>query len=109
MEPKSVAVLIAEMNGDDLSTNQNILKIALMNVVEELVQNETQFGGWAEWFGNRRLIVVIVSDEQEGLDRELLMDLAKQMHMWIGGKLPPPVYVRDRTNRIGLGGDYSIL
>lgn len=83
MEPKSVAVLIAEMNGDDLSTNQNILKIALMNVVEELVQNETQFGGWAEWFGNRRLIVVIASDEQEGLDRELLMDLAKQMHMWI--------------------------
>lgn len=83
MEPKSVAVFIAEMNGDDLSTNQNILKIALMNVVEELVQNETQFGGWAEWFGNRRLIVVIASDEQEGLDRELLMDLAKQMHMWI--------------------------
>ncbi|PKQ90337.1 AraC family transcriptional regulator [Paenibacillus sp. BGI2013] len=83
MEPKSVAVLIAEMNGDDLSTNQNILKIALMNVVEELVQNETQFGGWAEWFGNRRLIVMIASDEQEGLDRELLMDLAKQMHMWI--------------------------
>lgn len=83
MEPKSVAVLIAEMNGDDLSTNQNILKIALMNVVEELVQNETQFGGWAEWFGSRRLIVVIASDEQEGLDRELLMDLAKQMHMWI--------------------------
>ncbi|WP_315371391.1 helix-turn-helix domain-containing protein [Paenibacillus xylanexedens] len=83
MEPKSVAVLVAEMNGDDLSTNQNILKIALMNVVEELVQNETQFGGWAEWFGNRRLIVVIASDEQEGLDRELLMDLAKQMHMWI--------------------------
>ncbi|OMF17625.1 hypothetical protein BK131_06625 [Paenibacillus amylolyticus] len=83
MEPKSVAVLIAEMNGDDLSTNQNILKIALMNVVEELAQNETQFGGWAEWFGNRRLIVVIASDEKEGLDRELLMDLAKQMHMWI--------------------------
>lgn len=83
MEPASVAVLIAEMNGEDLSANQNILKIAIMNVVEELVQNETRFGGWAEWFGNRRLIVVIASDEKQGLDRELLMDLAKQVHMWI--------------------------
>ncbi|MDQ0172935.1 helix-turn-helix domain-containing protein [Paenibacillus tundrae] len=83
MEPASVAVLIAEMNSEDLSSNQSILKLAIMNVVEELVHNEPNLGAWAEWFGNRRLVVVITSDEKEGLDREMLMELAKQLHMWI--------------------------
>ncbi len=83
MEPASVAVLIAEMNSEDLSSNQSILKLAIMNVVEELVHNESNLGAWAEWFGNRRLVVVITSDESEGLDREMLMELAKQLHMWI--------------------------
>ena len=59
------------------------LKMALMNVFKELVQKESKFGAWAEWFGNRRLIVVVASNEKEGLSRELLMDLAKQLHMWI--------------------------
>ncbi len=83
MEPPSVAVLIAEMNSEDLSSNQSILKLAIMNVVEELVHNEPNLGAWAEWFGNRRLVVVITSDERRGLDREMLMELAKQLHMWI--------------------------
>ncbi|MBB6023838.1 YesN/AraC family two-component response regulator [Paenibacillus sp. JGP012] len=83
LEPKSAAVLVAEMNGTDLPGNQNILKMALMNVFKELVQRENGLGAWAEWFGYRRLIIVVASDEKEGLSRELLIELSKQMHMWI--------------------------
>ncbi|WP_161556886.1 helix-turn-helix domain-containing protein [Paenibacillus amylolyticus] len=83
LEPQCAAVLVAEMNGTDLPAHSNTLKMALMNVFKELVQKESKFGAWAEWFGNRRLIVVVASNEKEGLSRELLMDLAKQLHMWI--------------------------
>ncbi|WP_434756561.1 helix-turn-helix domain-containing protein [Paenibacillus amylolyticus] len=83
LEPQCAAVLVAEMNGTDLSGHQNIMKMALMNVFKELVQKESKFGAWAEWFGKRRLIVVVVSNEKEGLTRELLTELAKQLHMWI--------------------------
>lgn len=82
LEPRSLTVMIAELNGDDLKPDQSLLKLAIMNVVSEMANGE-QMGGWAEWFSGRRLVAVIASVNEEAPSRERLSELARQVREWI--------------------------
>lgn len=82
LEPRSLTVLIAELNGEDLAPDQSLLKLAIMNVVSEMA-NVEQMGGWAEWFSGRRLVAAIASVNEEVPSREKLAELARKIHSWI--------------------------
>lgn len=89
----SYAIVLAEMNEYAQFQNlysandQNVLKFALMNVLQELVRNE-RLHGWAEWIsGNRVAVLVALPGGEEGKSTEDLIGVVEQCRSWVSEKL----------------------
>ncbi|WP_438444102.1 helix-turn-helix domain-containing protein [Gorillibacterium sp. sgz5001074] len=90
-KPNGYAVMIIELNryGQFQShfsrSDQNILKYALMNVLNEVVSNH-QMGGWYEWISSEKMgcIVSYAGERPENAD---FRSIGERCHSWIEAHL----------------------
>ncbi|WJH33514.1 helix-turn-helix domain-containing protein [Paenibacillus sp. CC-CFT747] len=91
VEPEGFAVFIVELNRYGQfqqkysSSDQNILKFAIMNVLNEVI-NEQGMSSWCEWISDVKL-GCIVSFEGNEPDKAAFKSIGEKCHSWINENL----------------------
>ncbi|WP_219836205.1 helix-turn-helix domain-containing protein [Paenibacillus sp. R14(2021)] len=91
-EEAQYIVVVAEINRYDefqsfySSGDQNVLKFALMNVLQELARNEN-LHGWVEWINGNRSGIILKASEEEHVVKERILAAVDNSRKWVAEHL----------------------